>query len=107
VQIKVTLKGDDLGTFNDERITLQDAFAIKAASGLNLKPFFTGLNEMDPLSVQTLVWFLKHKKGEQIPLAELDFVIADLDMTEVKEDPSQPAETEATSVGDVTTPSAS
>lgn len=106
MQIKVSLKGDELGTFDDEGMSLQDAFAIKAASGLSLKPFFAGLNDMDPLSLQTLVWFLKHKKGEQIPLPEVDFLFSELQMEQVVP-PTEPTETEATSVGNETTPSAS
>ncbi len=106
-QIHVTLAGEDLGVIDEERMTLTDAFAIKAASGLSLRPFFGGLNEMDPLSLQTLVWFLRYKQGKAIPLPEVDFVIADLSLEVVPDPPSQPVVTEATSGASETTPSAS
>ncbi|MGZ4518873.1 MAG: hypothetical protein ACXVXW_00455 [Mycobacteriaceae bacterium] len=105
-QIKISLKDEDLGVFDEETITLQDAYAIKAASGLSLKPFFEGLNDMDPLSIQTLVWFQKRKQGVNVPLQEIDFVVADLGMEQVVP-PTLPTETEAPSVGSETTPSAS
>lgn len=106
MQIKVSLKGEDLGTFDDEGMTLQEAFAIKASSGLSLQPFFAGLRDMDPLALQTLIWFLRHKKGEQSNAQEIDFRLGDLDMEPVVP-PTAPTETEATSVGSETTPSAS
>lgn len=105
-QYKVDLPGEDLGIFDDESITIQQAFAIKAASGLSIKPFFDGLNNIDPLSAQTLVWFQRLQAGTSVPLQEIDFRMIDLTMAPIVP-PSQPVVTEATSAGSETTPSAS
>jgi hypothetical protein len=104
-KMKVTLKGADLGEWDEEQLTLRDAFAIKAASGLSLKPFFQGLRDMDPLAMQVLVWFMRFKKSDSVPMPEIDFVITDLDMVEV-DPPTEPAAAATLSAGDVTTPSA-
>ena len=104
-QYKVDLKAEDLGIFDDEAITLSQAFAIKAASGLNLAPFFRGINDMDPLAVQTLVWFQRFKAGVSTPLPEIDFVLYDLDVVQI--DPPAVPVAETTSVAGETTPSVS
>jgi hypothetical protein len=72
--------GDKHWDFDDAEIELKDAFAIKAATGLNLKPFLEGVAEMDPLSIQGLVWFVRHKAGEKVNLADINFRLADLKM---------------------------
>lgn len=106
-QFKVDLASEDLGILDDEGITLQQAFAIKAASGLSLKAFFDGINEADPLAYQTLVWFQRFKAGISTPLQEIDFRMSDLHAVAIIP-PQVPAqETVATSAGSETTPSAS
>lgn len=106
--MKVTLAGEYLGDFDDEGMMLSEAFALKAATGLSLKPFYQGLNEMDPLAAQAVVWFLHYKRGDQIPLPEIEFRLGDLQMVPVEEpDPTLPAEDETTSAGSETTPLAS
>jgi hypothetical protein len=104
--MRVTLAGEDLGEFDDEGMMLSEAFALKAATGLSLKPFYQGLNEMDPLAAQAVVWFLRYKRGDQIPLPEIEFRMGDLQMVPVEDpDPTVPAEDETTSAGSETTPS--
>jgi len=69
--------------FDDEELTLKDAFKIKASSGLSLKGFLTGVQEMDPLALQALIHFLRTKAGESVRLEDIDFRIADLGIEQV------------------------
>lgn len=87
---KVTL-GDEEYVFDERELTLSDAFAIKAASGLNLQPFMRGLNDGDPVALQTLVWFLRQKHDRPEDIRHIDFRLADLVITELP-DPTEPAD---------------
>jgi hypothetical protein len=70
--------------FDDEELTLKDAFRIKAVSGLSLKGFLTGVQDMDPLALQALIHFLRTKAGESVRLEDIDFRIADLGIEQVQ-----------------------
>jgi hypothetical protein len=70
--------------FDDEEMTLKDAFKIKAASGLSLKGFLMGVQDMEPLALQSLIWFLRTNAGASVRIEEVDFRIADLDIELVK-----------------------
>ena len=54
---------EDLGIYDENKFSLNDAFTIKASCGLNVGVFTAGIKAMDPLVLQTLVWWLRFKKG--------------------------------------------
>jgi hypothetical protein len=87
--------------FDDEELTLKDAFKIKAASGLSLKGFLTGVQEMEPLALQSLIYFLRTRAGASMRLEDIDFRIADLGIEQVNATPDGAAvpPTGPTSVG--------
>lgn len=91
---KIIVLGDERYVFDDQSLTLTDAFAIKSASGLDLVPFQNGLNTMSPLSLQTLIWWLRQKNGRPEDIRTVDFRIADLSVEEVAED-DEPDPTES------------
>ena len=78
----VYLGSEDLGVYDENKFTLTDAFTVKSASGLDIKEFNLGINQMNPLALQTFVWWLKYRKGENVDRAAVDFAIADLRMVD-------------------------
>jgi hypothetical protein len=87
---KMISLGDEKYVFDDQSLTLNDAFAIKSASGLDLVPFQNGLNTMSPLSLQTLIWWLRQKHGRPEDIRTIDFKIADLRVDEIEDDEPDP-----------------
>ena len=85
---RVTLAGDDLGVFDEKKFTVSDGILVKNATGgqtgLTIKGFLKGVEEMDPQALQALVWFLKFKRGEQVHISTIDYALGDL---EVEEEP--------------------
>jgi hypothetical protein len=91
---QVTL-GPDTWVFDEDALSLNDAFAIKQASGLNLGPFLQGIYELDPLALQTLIWFLRRPTEPGLPLTAVTINrIGDLRMRPIAvkkvEDPLRP-----------------
>jgi hypothetical protein len=64
--------------WDPQTIDLTGAFAIKAASGLDLVPFQNGLNSMNPAALQALVWYLRQQNGRPEDIRHINFVISDL-----------------------------
>ena len=94
----VWLADEDLGIFDEAKFTLNDAFVVKASSGLDVMAFNAGIGSMNPLALQTFVWWLKYRKGENVDRASIDFKIADLRLED------EPDPTEASSgTGDAVT----
>lgn len=83
--IRVKLGGETLGEVDFEGLTLKDAFAIKAASGLTPVEMFSGMEKADPDALQTLVWFVRMKNGDNVARGSIDFRIRDLDTEQVDE----------------------
>lgn len=92
-QLHVTVGDEDLGNIDFTGLTLKDLFAIKAASGLTFGQLQKGLEDMDPAALGALVWFMKLKKGETVPIESIDFKLADFGAEQVDEAPKEPAET--------------
>jgi hypothetical protein len=85
----VWLGDEDLGIFDEYKISLSDGYLIKGASGLNVKPFLEGIADLDPLSWQTLVWWLRRKQGKDMRRESIEFNFTDLRMEdEVDADPT-------------------
>lgn len=83
----VWLGDEDLGVFDEGKFSLNDAFQVIGSSGLNTKAFFEGINGMDPLALQTFVWWLRVKAGRPCDRAAIDFVLGDLKLV-VESDPT-------------------
>jgi hypothetical protein len=84
----VWLADEDLGIFDEQKFDLKDAFTIKGAVGLNVQPFFKGVNEQDPLCLQTLVWWLRFRVGNIQDRLGINFALSDLRI-EDEPDPTQ------------------
>ena len=103
------------GTFYEhdpDRITVRDAMMLKTATGLNLRPFSVGLNELDPDCAVAMAWLLLTKAGvngpdgQPIQLKDIDFnIIEFFDTDEPDEEPVDPTPGEgSTSPKDSTSP---
>lgn len=97
-QTRVIL-GNDEWMFDEGDITLEDAFMIKAETGLALRPFLQGIADMDPDCLQGLVWFCRRKAGERVNRSSVKFRILDLELKQDEDtgDDDPPAEAVATS----------
>jgi hypothetical protein len=73
--------------FDEDDITIQDAYMLKSVTGMGLRGFFEGLQDMDPQCLQALVWFLRRKAGEQVQMDEVNFKVTSLQM-EQQPDPT-------------------
>lgn len=90
---------DQSWSFDEDTLDLRDAFLIKSGTGLNFRPFLEGVQEMDPLCLQGLVWFLRRKAGEDaLTLDEVNFRLAELDVTQEEAPPLKAVATSSESV---------
>lgn len=78
--IRVTFKGEDLGTFSDRRVTTSESILMKQRTGLSMKAFLEGIGELDGEAMNALVWLLKFRKGETVDAKTLSFEYGDLQM---------------------------
>lgn len=99
--VRVKLGGEDLGVFDFQKLTVFDGIQLKAKSGLTIKQFVDGLQEMDAASLQALVWLLRTRHGAVTELHAINFALGDLEMEE------EPDPTEETSGSDAAATSVS
>lgn len=64
--------------FDQNKLALIEAIAIKKAIGLTVKSFQEGLQEMDPEALQAMVWLARKRAGEAIRLQDVDFDVVAL-----------------------------
>lgn len=84
----IKVKGETLGTWDIEDLTLKEAFVIKAGTGYDPVPLQQGLETGDPGAWQALVWHLMNKKDPgSVQVTAVDFRYGDLDVTEEPADP--------------------
>jgi hypothetical protein len=99
VSTRVTVTvGAESYVFDRDALTLTDLYQIKSASGLDLNPFLEGIGEGNPVSLQTLVWFLRHKAGIQCDRTAVEFTIGEFDMAPVVEPDPTAASSEPSAI---------
>lgn len=64
--------------FDQNKLALAEAIAIKKATGLTVVGFQSGLKEMDPEALQAMVWLAKRRAGMATRLQDVDFDVVDL-----------------------------
>jgi hypothetical protein len=90
--VKVTVDGQ-VYEYDPSRLMLTEAIEVQEKTGLNLKRWQAGLEEMDAFAVKALVYLLKKRAGETPDWATLDFDLASLDIDD--EPPPDPPNAEA------------
>lgn len=64
--------------FDQNKLALTEAIAVKKTTGLTVKSFQEGLQEMDPEALQAMVWLARKRAGEAIRLQDVDFDVVAL-----------------------------
>lgn len=77
--------------FEPGSVTVREAIALKAHTGMALKAWQAGLSEVDGMAFLGLVWLLKTRAGEPVVFDDLDFAIDALDMDEDKAEDKEEA----------------
>lgn len=104
-KLAISVKGQGEWEFDDSELTLADAFAIKSATGLALKPFLEGVGEMDPHCLRALIWFVR---GKDVKLEKIDFRLSDVEVEQIEEsDPTSGSETPSPDAASTSTSSPS
>jgi len=85
--VHVWLADEDLGVFDFQKFSNSDGYLVENTSGLTVKAFFEGIGEMRAIALQTFVWLLRRRKGQDVARASIDFAIGDLRL-ETVEDPT-------------------
>lgn len=77
-RFKVILAGEDLGLFDENELTLNDAFTLEANAGQTINEMLGGLAPMRAQSLRALVWFMKWKRGDTAHITTIDFKLTEL-----------------------------
>lgn len=78
--------------FDQNKLALAEAIAIKKVTGLTVVGFQSGLKEMDPEALQAMVWLAKRRAGMATRLQDVDFDVVDLCATMRYEAPPDAAD---------------
>jgi hypothetical protein len=89
----VTLAEELLGTFDENELTLEDAFVLENETGLTFRELLPGVLALRPKELRALVWFMRFKRGDQVRPESIDFKLVDLS-TEAVPDPSAAGDSE-------------
>lgn len=89
--MKVTVDGT-VYEYDPTRLMLTEAIEVQEKTGLNLKRWQLGLEEMDAFAIKALVYLLKKRAGESPDWQRLDFDIAGLDIEDDEIPDPPPAE---------------
>jgi hypothetical protein len=89
--MKVTVDGSTYD-YDANRLMVSEAMEIQEKTGLNLRRWNEGLQEMDARAVKGLIYLLKRRAGETVDWASLDFDIGTLDMSDDEPAAASPKE---------------
>jgi hypothetical protein len=84
--VKFTYQGR-VYEYQEDKLPLADAIALKHHTGMTPKAFYEGLGEMDPDSLRSMVFFALRHAGESPKWDSVDF-----DIFELAESMDRPAE---------------
>jgi hypothetical protein len=100
--ITFTLDGQSC-EFDDNKLSLKEALAIKEYTGLGVRMFQLGLNMSEPAALQAMVWLSKTRAGTKIRFEDVDFdcydLLSNLRNSAVTRDASDPTAVPPTSPG--------
>lgn len=71
---------DSFYDFDQSRLMLKEAMAVKTYTGLSLQDWMKSLEDFDPPAVAALVWILRTRAGEEVRYSEIDFNLADFEI---------------------------
>lgn len=89
-QLRVSLRGEDLGVFDMDDVSMDQAILFENKTGMALGELGTGLSKMSARSLQALVWLMKIRRGEMTADLYDNFRIGELAVEAVPdEDPTE------------------
>lgn len=90
--MKVTVDGQ-VYDYDDDKLMFSEAADILQRTGMSMRQWQQGLNELNPFAVKALVFLLKKRAGENPDWDTLDFDLGSLDFEDAAEADPTPAET--------------
>jgi hypothetical protein len=84
--------GDQEWSFDEDEITLDDAFVIKSVCGMGIASFLRGVADYDPDALKALLFWLRKPaepalRPDHIKLRLMDFDLSQDDEPEVQDPP--------------------
>lgn len=61
--------------FDQDRLPLAEAIAVKTAAGLGITDFLVGIRNMDPVALKAMVWLVRKRAGEAVRFADVEFEV--------------------------------
>lgn len=86
--MKVTVDGT-VYDYDDEKLAFRDALEIQQRTGMTMRQWQQGLNDMAPDAVGALVYMLKKQAGEQVDWDTFDFDMGTLEFEDTPEVPTE------------------
>jgi len=97
---RITLGDEDLGILDEYEVTLNDALVLEANAGLTVVEMLKGAVVSKAVPMRALVWFMRFKQGNPPHISTIEFKIADLKISEVKDPPKASSKRSATGTSD-------
>lgn len=95
-KLQITLKGEDLGVFDPDAVTMEQAMQLEDQTGYTVGDLMPALGKLSARAMQALVWFQRIRIGQANPPRHENFTFGDLKAEEVPdEDPTDAAEVAA------------
>lgn len=90
--IAFTVNGQDL-TFDQNKLDLAEACAVKAETGQTIAQFNQGLTQLDPHSLWAMVWLSKRRNGDKVRFQDISFdVVAVINSIQYEKTPGEAAD---------------
>lgn len=90
LKFTVKFKGEDLGLFDSDEVTMNQALTLEGETGMTMSEMITALGKNSARGLQAVVWFRYLCLGRPQPLHN-DFKFGDFDV-EMVEDAEEPAD---------------
>lgn len=86
VKFSVKFKGEDLGVFDSDEVTMNQALTLENETGMTIDDMVKSLSKSSANGVQAVVWFRFFCLGRPQPYRQ-DFKFSDFDIEPVEEEP--------------------
>jgi hypothetical protein len=94
-KLHITLKGEDLGTFDPDDVDMEQAMQLQDQTGYTVGDLMPALGKLDARAMQALVWFQRIRIGQVNPNRHENFKFGDLKAEDVPDEDPTPAATAA------------
>ena len=92
VKFRVLFRGDDLGVFDSNAVTMDEAQQLEDKTGLTMNEMLDGVGKTSAKATRALIWFQRLRAGNPGELYE-NFTFGDYDIERIDEpDPTRAAD---------------